>query len=180
MLDIKIIGNTLINLGLAKLPLWNDFYARKLSHFSFFYMFCFMNDTVKQKNTLRLLIIVNYLIVHFMKNNTFKGVSKKDFEVGLYCIILFLSTFLPISCSKNHFLTFFICDPLAAVIGRNFPIYRFQNNKSIGGSIAFSTSCYLITNNMYFSVFLATVEQFTNEYDNLTIGAFSLLSTIWN
>ena len=81
-----------------------------------------------------------------------------------------------------------ICDPIATLAGRVFPLYKFTKlNKSLGGSLtfwfaAFAISCYFILNSSVFSQFdviwvsilIATISSITELYskkglDNLFI-----------
>jgi len=75
------------------------------------------------------------------------------FPVSVYCC------FLAFQYHQNEMIYFFlpiltlaICDPLASLIGKKYPFWKFKNGKdfkTISGSIAFFVSCFFIVYVVY-------------------------------
>lgn len=74
--------------------------------------------------------------------------SATFYMLGLVAITLIAPQ--PIACAAILILAF--GDPMAAAIGYRWPIYRFPNTKSLGGSLAFWVSALLVVGG-YFTVY---------------------------
>lgn len=131
-----------------------------------------------------------------------------SYPIAVYCTFLFYAYDCTNDCSHTHekqtafyfipILTLAICDPLAAVLGKRFPIrfYRVgEGNKSFGGSLAFFISAALIcliilygglagthslSGALIMSLVIAMVTTLAeavtrNGFDNLTIPAAAML-----
>lgn len=81
------------------------------------------------------------------------GVKRKTIGAQLFPITVYLS-FLAFSIYNSAIFYYLpilllsICDPIAAIVGKRFPIGEFQilgNKKTIAGSFAFACSAMLIT-----------------------------------
>lgn len=102
-------------------------------------------------------LVLLYLSVKFNFLKSINSVERKTFGSELYPIAIYLCFLLNHILVKNNgqFQFYFssililgISDPLAAIIGGKYPIYRFKKivtGKSIGGSLAFFIATFIIS-----------------------------------
>lgn len=151
----------------------DHFYARKCMHAVPFSILYLSND-VKIFNTC-ILILVALSIMIKERYHIMKGMRQNDIDVFAYLFIFGVATWYIDQKNLHKLSGFFIGDPLAAITGRSFPIFRFSNNKSIGGSSMFFFITWSTTLSVQFSLLLTLVE-FYFHHDNLFVG---LVSIFW-
>lgn len=102
-------------------------------------------------------LVLLYLSVKFNFLKSINSVERKTFGSVLYPVAIYLCFLLNQILVKNNgqFQYYFasvlilgISDPLAAIVGGKYPIFRFQKiaaGKSIGGSMAFFIATFIIS-----------------------------------
>ena len=102
-------------------------------------------------------LVLLYLSVKFNFLKSINSVERKTFGSILYPIAIYICFILNQFLEKNNgqFQFYFasvlilgISDPLAAIVGGKYPIFRFQKiaaGKSLGGSLAFFIATFIIS-----------------------------------
>ncbi len=135
-------------------------YSRKFSHIASGLLACVFPYAF-DSHWWVMAICLSFLLLLFlsMKFNFLKGINsveRKTYGSVFYPIAIYLCFILNEQLIKEpgqyyfYFTSVLILvfsDPMAALVGQNFPIYRFQKfakGKSIGGSIAFFIPIFII------------------------------------
>ena len=149
------------------------------------------------------------LTINFGHLHSINAVKRKTYGSIVYPIVVYLvylAWFYSGSLedqTKQSYAYFYLpilimalCDPIATLIGRLYPVFRFRilNNKSIGGLMAFWVGAFILSVIILFpshafntkdltwvAIFIATVASFTELYskkglDNLFIPISVLLA----
>ncbi len=182
--NILIILNSFIIIILGHIiGINNQFIGRKFVH-----ILCglnLMNYQFNYNQNIELFLLL-FLFIFFIFNKpfNFNHLTKFDFGIPLYVLIIIISYLQQIPL--KYMAPFFLADPIGAIIGKNINSPIWHGKKTIAGTLGVITVSYICfslfekkkINNfkrILWSILIGIVEGIGGEIDNLLIGLTLIL-----